>query len=269
MALSWSLDKLGPMGRFAFDCGLALEAMAGPDPADPEDHTPAWRFDRAGWRRPLRLALPRGLADDERLQPDVRGRFGAALGELRAIAVIAEVDLPDLPVVEATQTVLAAEMGSAFEEFIAEGGPAGLTAPEDRSGGYANSAVRAVDYLRAMRLRGQALRAYARLLAPYDALVTPTLAGVGAPIGEPFSTSPWAKPPEALRVIGAAGNLLGLPAITVPIGLSGDGLPTAITFVGRAAADQQVLDVAIAFQERTAWQRMLPPFPAPSPAVRA
>ena len=61
-----------------------------------------------------------------------------------------------------------------------------------------------------------------------------------------------------MRDLGAAGNLVGLPAITVPSGPDGAGLPTALAFVGPAFGEQRVLDVAVAYQQRTAWHNERP-----------
>ena len=253
MALCWSLDKLGPMCRSALDCGLALEGMAGPDPADPEDPTPPWRFDPEGWRRgPFRLAMARGLPDEAGVQQAVRERFAAALAELRDLASVEEVDLPAFPYAEAMQVILNAEAAGAFQEFLETDGPARLTAPEDHAGGYAGTTVRAVDYLRALRLRRQVAAAWARLLAPYDALITPTLAGVAPPIDQHFSAG-GGRGSAPLRDVGAAGNLVGLPALTVPMGRDERGLPAGLAFVGRAHAEQAILDIGMAFQRRTGW----------------
>ncbi len=94
------------------------------------------------------------------------------------------------------------------------------------------------------------------LCARFDALVAPTLAGVAPPADQPFTTAPWRRAPLQ---IGAAGNLAGLPAVSVPTGFGARGLPTAIQFVGRAYEENRVLAIARAYQERTAHHLPLPP----------
>lgn len=259
MALSWSLDKIGPMCRSAVDCGLVLAAIAGADPLDADDRTEAWRYERKrSGDGPFRLAVPRGLADDDLLQTAVRERFGQAIEVLRTCASIEEVDLPDFPHTEVTQLILKSETASAFEEFLAAGGPAGLTAPESRAAGYAGTTIPAVAYLRALRIRGQIARAWNRLLLPFDALVAPPAAHVASKLNERFSDAEWPHTPTAVRDIAAAGNVAGLPAISVPSGFDAAGLPTAVAFLGSAHGEQRIVDVAAAYQERTTWHLQHP-----------
>src|ERR1044071_982971 len=81
MALSWTLDKLGPMGRTADDCALILAAIAGPDPAD--ESSSGRRFAWSEAAKPahkLRVAVPKGCT--EKVQPAVRENFEAALAKL-------------------------------------------------------------------------------------------------------------------------------------------------------------------------------------------
>src|SRR3989475_12744614 len=64
MALSWTLDKLGPMARTAHDCGLVLAAIAGRDPADPSSLERGFRYPVSGGpRRRWRIAVPQGATD--------------------------------------------------------------------------------------------------------------------------------------------------------------------------------------------------------------
>jgi aspartyl-tRNA(Asn)/glutamyl-tRNA(Gln) amidotransferase subunit A len=90
----------------------------------------------------------------------------------------------------------------------------------------------------------------------YDAVVSPTTGTVASPITERFS--------RALRrgvgpTIGAASNVAGVPAISVPNGFGERGLPTALQFVGRAWDESRVLAAAAAYQQRTDWHLRLPP----------
>src|SRR5262249_3686976 len=97
MALSWTMDKLGPLARTADDCGLVLAAIAGPDPLDPSaaDKPYAYSPDKDGVPGPCKLALLRGAT--EGVQPEVRANFEQALDVLRPHAEFTEVALPDLP----------------------------------------------------------------------------------------------------------------------------------------------------------------------------
>jgi aspartyl-tRNA(Asn)/glutamyl-tRNA(Gln) amidotransferase subunit A len=254
MALSWSLDKLGPLCLTADDCGLVLEAIAGVDRQDPTttDRPYTYGTDPIGKR--YRLGVLQGVAADA--DAAVRANFAQALEDLAQIASIEEVTLPDLPYEEITRTILYAEASSAFEEFIDSGKTAGLTAPEDHYSPYARTTILATDYLRALRLRGIMARHIDAILTGFDALVAPTRATTAPRLDEEFRS---ATRGSAQDLMGAVGNGAGLPAITVPSGFSEHGLPTGIQFMGRAYAENTILALARAYQALTDWHRRHPP----------
>lgn len=253
MALCWTMDKLGPMCRTADDCGLVLAAIAGPDPRDPTAENRRFSYPSPALRRDhFRLGVLAGAT--ENVQPEIAANFRASLDALREVATLEEVALPDLPYAAVSTIIIPAEASSAFDEFLASGSAAGLTAPEDRSKPYASEAISARDYLRAMRIRRQIAMAMDDLCAGYDAIVSPTLPSVAPPIDEPFTS--------ALRrrfvPLTAAANLAGIPAISVPNGFGERGLPTALQFTGRAWTEARLLAVARAYQERTDWHLRAP-----------
>src|SRR5262249_28048105 len=138
MALSWTLDKLGPMCRTADDCGLVLAAIAGPDPLDPsaadkpfqdpEAHKPPGKKFKIGV---IKGALSGAM-------PEVRKNFEEAVKALRSVADIEEdVAYPDLPFGPAVGTVIDAEAASAFRDFIDSGKSQQLRAINDKWGGLA------------------------------------------------------------------------------------------------------------------------------------
>ncbi len=258
MALAWTLDKLGPMARTADDCGLVLDAIAGHDPADETSLTLAYRYapehDRAGG---FKLAVPKGVMASA--QPEVAANFRATLDALRAVATIEEVDLPEFPYEAVYGAIVTSESASAFDDFIASGKVAGLTAPEDRIGGYARRFFPAKDYLNAVRLRRVIVVAWDDLLARYDALVAPTMGVVASPLTARFSEY---FPRELRPSVTLAGNIIGAPAISVPNGFGERGLPTGVQFMGRAGAENAVLAVARTYQARTDWHLRQPTDPA-------
>src|SRR2546425_1224604 len=93
MALSWTMDKLGPMARTAHDCGLVLAAIAGRDPADPSSLERGFRYPVSGGpRRRWRIAVPQGATDG--IQAEAAANFAAALDRRRATATRATVASP-------------------------------------------------------------------------------------------------------------------------------------------------------------------------------
>src|SRR6266576_2050694 len=84
MALSWTLDKLGPMSRSADDCGLVLAALAGKEPADPTSVDRPFHYTLATRpKKKLRIAVPKGVV--EKAQAEVRNNFGASLAALKKL----------------------------------------------------------------------------------------------------------------------------------------------------------------------------------------
>ena len=244
MALCWTLDKLGPLALTADDTGLLLEAIAGPDEADTSSFPEPWSYELGSNRWRPKLGVVRatlGYVSDE-----VKVNFERSLSELAEFADLDDVSLPDLPYIAAGQTILGAEAASAFEEFLREGGASGLTAPEDAYMWQARFAIPAVDYLRALRLRGVMAEAVDETMRPYDALIAPSRQIIASEIDREMPSS------QATDVMGAVGNLLGLPGITVPNGLAG-GMPTGLLFLGRAYDENRTINAARLYQSRTDW----------------
>lgn len=160
-----------------------------------------------------------------------------------------------LPYDAAASLIVGVEAAAAFEEFIDEGGPLGLTAPEDRVGRVDGLTITAVEYLRALRVRRVASREMDTLLAGFDAIVAPTLPTVASGIAERFDEH-FVRDPTAS--LGAIGNLCGLPAISVPNGFGERALPTGLEFMGRAFEESRVIAAAAAYQARTDWHRRHP-----------
>ncbi|MCI0546011.1 MAG: amidase [Candidatus Rokubacteria bacterium] len=254
MALAWTLDKLGPLGLTADDCGLVLDAIAGPDPADPSATGRAFRYDE---RDPAGRRFRFGIlpAVTEPCEEAVRASFARSLEVLQEIGSVEEVGLPDLPWETVTRTILQAEAASAFEDLIESGGISALTAPEDRAGPYARDAILAKDYIKAMRLRGVMAREIDRVLSRLDLLVAPGRAAVASPIDQEFRSAIRGTVADPM---GAIGNGAGLPAVAVPNGLDPRGLPTSLQFMGRAYDENTVLAAARAYQARTDWHRRHP-----------
>jgi aspartyl-tRNA(Asn)/glutamyl-tRNA(Gln) amidotransferase subunit A len=255
MALSWSLDKVGPLALTADDCGLVLEAIAGPDPDDPAAADRPFRHAQGAGAEPrFRFGVVRDAVTAA--TPDVQASLAASLDVLRTLGPVEEVTLPDLPYEAITRTILFAEAASAVEELVASGAIAGLTAPEDRYTLLARDAILAKDYVRALRLRAVVAREVGRLLARVDLLVGPGRVAVASPIDQEFRS---AFGGTARDPLGAIGNAAGLPAIALPNGFGDRGLPTSLQLVGAPWAETTVLAAAAAYQARTDWHRRHPP----------
>jgi aspartyl-tRNA(Asn)/glutamyl-tRNA(Gln) amidotransferase subunit A len=248
MALSWSLDKIGPMAHTAHDCGLVLNAIAGADPDDSATSERPYCYPPADVPdRPFRLAVLKGGV--EGADPDVNANFAKAVEVFKTLGTVDEVELPRLPFSAVANTILAAEAASAFEEMVESGEVLHLVAPEDRIGGFADQTILATDYLRAQRIRAQLCRALDAWLAPYDAIIT-------VPTADPAPTAegPFEHPHHSMSM-GGPGNVCGTPALVIPTGLTRDRLPTALQLDGRAYSENRLIAVANAYQNATTWHR--------------
>jgi len=255
MALSWSLDKLGPMTRTAADAGLVLATIAGPDPADPSASTRGYEYPAQDpLVPPFRLATLKGATDG--VQPAVRENFEASLDEFRPHATITEIDLPELPFGTVASTIIDCELASAFEGLVTSGDIWEMSAPEDRIGAHAALFIPAKDYINALRIRRKIQLAMDALLAPLDAIVVPSLSTVASPLDGDFASyhARWGGGVS----IGGAENAAGIPAISVPNGFGERGLPTGLKFVGRAFEENRLLAIAEKYQELTDWHQKRP-----------
>ena len=171
MALSWSMDKLGPMCRTADDCGLVLAAIAGADPHDPSASTREFAHaPELVRRRRFRIGVLKNPTAG--VQKEVADNFDASLRVVADFAeLVPDVELPDHPYGTAASLIIDAEGASAFEDLLETGRAKLLSAPEDRHGGYSGTAVFAKDYLKALRLRATMGRALDEVFARYDAVV--------------------------------------------------------------------------------------------------
>jgi aspartyl-tRNA(Asn)/glutamyl-tRNA(Gln) amidotransferase subunit A len=249
MALSWTMDKLGPMARSAQDCALVLDALAGADPQDPSSLPPPPGITRV---RPdvakgLRVAV---LGFPEKPEPLEGAREALAETEqvLReAGALVEPASLPDLPYEPLASLLIEAEAATAFEELIRSGRTRELA---DRSHATKRPAdylpkANAADYVRAMRLRAEVQRALAGFFERHDLVLAPNLPFASPRVEEVFDALFSSPDP-----LGAAGNLAGLPAVALPIGFS-RGLPLSMQLVAPPLEEARLLGAAALFQSRT------------------
>jgi aspartyl-tRNA(Asn)/glutamyl-tRNA(Gln) amidotransferase subunit A len=252
MALMWSSDKLGPMARSARDAQAILRLIAGEDPRDTS--TTSQPFHELERKRP-KIGV---FADATgKSQAAVVKNFEASLAVLRDFAdVEMNVRLPDHPYGAVIGTLLNAECASAFRDLIESGRARELQCPADRIGGYVQYATLAVDYVDAMRVRAKIDADVKKTLAPYDAVVFPTLPTVAYPIGENFNNV-YPKAPGAIDPV-TPGNLAGVPSMSVPNGFGLYGLPTGLGFIGNPWCEAMLASIATSYQARTSWHTKRP-----------
>ena len=288
MALSWTMDKLGPICRTVEDCAIVLSTIYGPDGKDLATRDAAFNWDaNLDWKS-LRVGYfkkdfdkpeppkPREAkakeTTDEKKQRETRNamrtamheqnvsdwRFEtAALDKLRAMGITpVPVELPDLPY-GAMTPLLEAEAAAAFDDLTISGRDKLLT--EQGPGDWPNTFrvarfYPAVEYIQANRARSLAIRELSKVFEQVDIVVAPTFG-------------------DQLVVT----NLTGHPAIIVPNGLrgadapkrpeggsddndnmGGPGTPVSITFLSGHYQDAKLCAFARAYQEATDFHKQHP-----------
>ena len=189
------------------------------------------------------------------MDEEVQSNFVTSVKYLENKFEITEIDVPDLPYEEVTRTIMLAESSSAFEEFTEKGLARHLTAPEDRYGPYARTTVLAKDYIKALRIRGIMAHQLNDIMSEFDALIAPTRNTPASPIDDEFRGSITGSSRD---IMGAAGNALGLPSVSVPNGFTPENLPTGIQFMGRAFQENKILSIAADFQDESDWHSQHP-----------
>jgi aspartyl-tRNA(Asn)/glutamyl-tRNA(Gln) amidotransferase subunit A len=263
MALSWTMDKIGPICRSAEDCAIVLQAIAGSDANDPASAGKSFyfapQFLRA-WKDIVIGFAPVDFAEwaDPAARPDLQ----KALDEIKSLGVqVRETKLPDFPYGAMATTIIAAEGASIFEPLITSGKVDELADQKQIAGLKAGLEIPARDYLKAMRVRSLVQEAFRDLFSGIDVLVTPSRSGPAPKITEPLDRlSPNRPRPSApgLSALIPAGNLAGLPALSLPCGFA-DGMPVAISLVGRPFSEGMLLGIGREYQARTDWHKRRPP----------
>ena len=290
MALSWTMDKLGPICRSVEDCALVLDAIHGPDGHDRTVHDAAFNWDaELDWKRlrvgylkndfeptppsdqPAATEEPAATPEEQKKRDDQKKRRefqrarreydkrfnDAALVKLREMGVaLIPVAMPKFPY-QAMVAMLVAESAAAFDDLTRSGRDKLLTAQRDFDWPNTFRTARfipAVEYIQASRARKLAMEAVAKVFEGVDVIVTPT---------------------ESQQLV--ITNLTGHPSVIMPNGFRGDdapkypiddpsefqnsggpGTPSSLTFLGNLYGEAKLLAFARAYQEATGFHRKHP-----------
>jgi len=257
MALSYSMDKIGPMARSAEDCARIFAAIAGHDPLDrstlPVDRA-AFTYSPAADLRshPLRVGWLTNAWKE--VDPGVKKALDAAHKVLlQHFPSVRAASLPEGPWEDAANVVLSSEVSSAFFDLIRSGRVKELSDPKGQIAGYVNLTISGADYNTALRLRELLQGKMTELFDSYDVLATASLPVPATPLN--LDLDKGLSFPDPL---GGIGNLCGLPALSVPCGFTEKKLPVGLQFVARAGDDVAVLEAGKTFQQYTDWHRKHP-----------
>ena len=255
--LAWSFDTVGPMARTVEDAALLMNTIAGPDAEDEWCSTrPAEDFTRDFERGAggLTLGVPREWFF-EGVEPGIEAAVREAIAVLeREGARRIEVSLPGMADAHtAHHAILAAEAAAFHGAWLRE-------RPDDygddvRRGLELGQLIAAVDYVNARRVQAIVRAAFRAALAEADVLVTPCLPQAPLRVGEFMSREPAVAWNRLLTPV----NLAGYPAISVPCGFDGGGMPVGLQIVGRPFEEALLLRVARAYERATEWGTRRPP----------
>jgi aspartyl-tRNA(Asn)/glutamyl-tRNA(Gln) amidotransferase subunit A len=264
MALSWTLDKIGPMCRTAEDCALVLQVIAGGDSQDPGSSGKSFNFAPQYARKPADIRVGYAPVDfAEWADPAARAEFQNALGVMKATGVqMKEVEIPDFPYTELVGTIINGEAGSIFEELIRSGKVDEMADKRQIAGLKAALELPAVEYLKAMRVRTLVQSAFRDLFIDVDVLLAPSRLAPASKITDALDRgpTPGREQPKARGLNGLipAGNLAGLPALSLPCGFA-DKMPIAIQLVGRPLYENTLVGLGRLFQTQTDFHKRRPP----------
>lgn len=251
-----SLDHVGPICASAADAAVMMQAMAGFDPQDPvsirapaPDYLDALAHPVSG----LRIGLPTGDYF-ARLHPDTEKAVNLALAILGAMtAGSQDIALPAVP----DFSPILAESYAWHEKYLADAGNHALYDPATLERLLAAGRVSAADYIRAHQDMIRARRQIARVFDDVDVLVTPTAPGLPERIDSAINPSQASGAEPSVRNT-APFNLYGIPTISIPIGLSRDGLPIGLQISSAHLREDVMFALAHAFQQATDFHTRLP-----------
>ena len=237
MALSWTMDKIGPICRSVEDCALVFHAIHGADEKDPAAVRMPFYWSPRRRVQKLRLGyLKSAFERDHETKPF----DDAALAVLRRLGFrLKPVEWPDYPL-GALLVILDSEAAAAFDK-ITRNRQVDTMVRQGRNS-WPNTFrysrfIPAVEYINANRIRTLLMQDMARVMSDVDVVVTPTFGG-----GTLLLT-----------------NLTGHPAVVLPNGFRKDGTPVSITFIGNLYKESDLLAVAKAYQDATGFHTKHPP----------
>lgn len=238
MALSWTMDKLGPICRTAVDCAIVFQAIHGMDNSDPTLIPAPFNFDMAADARALRIGYLRELFEED----TYNGKNDKAMLKTFQEAGIdlRPVSLPDGIPSNALSIILSAESAAAFDELTRSDRDSLLVRQIKNAWPNAfrqSRFIPAVEYINANRIRYQLIQELNQVFKDYDAVITPSFGG------------------DQLLIT----NLTGHPCMVLPNGFNERGQPTSFSIIGNLFGEEKILTVAKMYQELTDYENMHPP----------
>ncbi len=235
MALSWSMDKIGPICRSVEDCAVVFNAIYGPDGEDQTLYDAPFNYDPGMDIRKLKIGYLKSAFEEER---ENKANDDAALEVLKSLGVeLIPLELPDLPVTDMA-IILSAEAAAAFDDLTRSNRDDLLVRQIKNAwpNVFRHSRfIPAVEYINASRYRWLLVQAMYEVMQKVDLYVAPS-----------FGTNLLLT------------NLTGHPCVVVPNGFDEKGSPTSISFTGKLFGEAEALAVAKKYQDATGFHLQHP-----------
>ena len=261
--LAQSLDHVGPLTRSSADAGIVLQAIAGQDKEDPTTllaPVPDMLAGLADGAKGLRIGWDARYATED-MAPDYAAAVSAAVEVMAGQgAEIVEVSMPErlaeyLPAWSvlcpseaadahrATYPARSDEYGPWFREWLARG-----------------HEFSAADYAQANNIRAACVGELRRTMQDVDLLACPGTARAAYPVDAALSYGPIPQDRDPWQTrFTVPMDYAGLPTISLPCGLSDDGLPLSLQFVGHPLAEALLVRAGAAYEQASEWHGMHPP----------
>jgi aspartyl-tRNA(Asn)/glutamyl-tRNA(Gln) amidotransferase subunit A len=280
IAFASSLDQIGPMTKDVEDCALMMNAIAGHDEKDSTSANvavPDYTTEMKKSIKGLKIGIPKEFFP-EGMNPEVTEATKKAIEQLKSLgAEVHEISLPHSPYSLAAYYVLApSEASSNLARY--DGVRYGLRVPGEnivemysktRAAGFGPEVKRRIMlgtyalssgyydayYLKALKVRRLIKQDYDQAFEKVDIIVTPTVPNPAFKFGEK-TDNPLTMYLEDIFTISI--NIAGLPALSLPCGLSKTDLPIGLQMIGKPFDEATLLKAAYAFEQSTDWHKRKP-----------
>jgi aspartyl-tRNA(Asn)/glutamyl-tRNA(Gln) amidotransferase subunit A len=280
IAFASSLDQIGPMTKDVEDCALMMNVIAGHDERDSTSANvavPDYTVEMKKSIKGLKIGIPKEFFP-EGMNPEVTAATKKAIDQLKSLgAEIHEISLPHSPYSLAAYYVLApSEASSNLARY--DGVRYGLRVPGEnivemysktRAAGFGPEVKRRIMlgtyalssgyydayYLKALKVRRLIKQDYDQAFAKVDVIVTPTVPNPAFKFGEK-TDNPLTMYLEDIFTISI--NIAGVPALSLPCGLSKTDLPIGLQIIGKPFDEATLLKAAYAYEQSTDWHKRKP-----------
>jgi Asp-tRNA(Asn)/Glu-tRNA(Gln) amidotransferase A subunit family amidase len=250
MALSWTMDRLGPMCRYAEDCAIVMQAVAKPDNRDMSVTDVPFNRNAQTDVRKLRVGYIKE-SFDEITNATVKANATAVLDTLRSLGVREFIPMT-IPEAYTNVSAISVESAAYFDEFARTG-----RMKETRGGGRPTGRLTsAVDFLQSQRVRMMMMMKLAEATEGLDVYLVASNSNPGAPPPPRPEGAPAEgprggnnRPQGPAQRHSTMANLACYPAMNMPNGLSEFGSPTNVTFFARPYMENELIALAKAYQD--------------------